>query len=62
MTTSSNVYFASDAGTNNQTYAAATKHTSGDKIYTATSDAPTVTSKTGTKGSQLKSSDVPTVP
>jgi len=62
LKTSSNVYFASDVGTNNQTYAAATKHTSGDKIYTATSDAPTVTSSSGSKGAVLASSDLPTVP
>jgi type IV pilus assembly protein PilA len=62
LNTSSNDYFGSKAGTANQTYGAATKHTSGDKIYSVTSAAPSMSNATGTKGTQLATSDIPAAP
>jgi len=60
--TSKDVYFSSKVGKNNTTYSAATKHTSGDKIYQATSAAPTIVEKTGKTGTKLSSGDVPKAP
>jgi len=60
LNTSNKVYFASAAANNNQIYGAATKHTSGDEIYYVTSGAPSMAKKTGVKGTQLASGDVPT--
>jgi len=62
LQTSNNVYFSSKAGSTNQTYSAATKHTAGDKIYTVTSAAPTQTTSSGTKGTKLAAGDVPAAP
>ncbi len=62
FTTSDKVYFGSKVGANDQSYGAATKHTAGDVIYQTTSDAPTITQKTGTKGKKLASGDVPKAP
>jgi len=50
---SSGVTFYSSAGTSNQTYAASTKHLSGDLTYTTTSASPTIASSTATKGTAL---------
>ncbi|GAV21174.1 general secretion pathway protein G [Mariprofundus micogutta] len=63
VNTSSNSRFASDDDGNagsSQTYGAATKHDSGDLIYTTTSGTPTIGSSTGTKGTALVAGDVPT--
>lgn len=62
LTTSDNVYFGSKAGTNNQTFGAASKQTSGDTIYQVTSDVPTLAEKTGTKGVKLAKGDIPAAP
>ncbi len=62
LNTSSNDYFASKAGTSNQTYGAATKHTSGDKVYSVTSATPSMSNATGTKGTQLAAGDIPAAP
>jgi len=62
--TSKTVYFGSKAGTNNQTYAAATKHTSGSGYYDATSATPTQseTIVEADKGVVLTAAKVPTAP
>ena len=62
LNTSNKVYMGSKAGTSNQTYAAAAKHTSGDEIYTTTSASPTQAHVTGVKGNPLVQGDVPTAP
>ncbi len=62
LTTSDNVYFGSKAGTNNQTFGAASKQTSGDTIYQVTSAAPTLAEKSGTKGKKLAKGDIPAAP
>ncbi len=62
--TSKTVFFASKAGANNQTYSAATKHTSGSGLYTADSNTPTQleTIDEATKGTALTNADVPAAP
>ena len=62
LNVSKGVGFGSKAGTSNQTFSAATKHTSGDKVYSTTSASPTITSAAGTKGTALVDNDVPAAP
>ncbi len=61
---SSNDYFGSTAGTQNQTYGAATKHLSGDTYYQVTSAQPSMThtQNSAIKGFGLTSSEIPAAP
>ena len=65
LNTSKGVSFGSLAGTNNQTFSAATKHISGDKSYSLTSAAPTLTENTAPAngaGGLLAAGDIPAAP
>lgn len=63
LNVSNGVGFGSAAGTNNQTYSAATKHTSGDTSYNTSSASPTISASTGlTKGTTIAASDLPAAP
>ena len=59
MTLSDKVMFGLNAGTGNQTYGAATKHTAGDTVYQITSANSVPTTVAGTKGAQLAQKDIP---
>ena len=59
---SKGVGFGSSAGTSNQTYGAVTKHTSGDKKYTLTSAAPTLSESSATAGTAVAAGDIPSAP
>ena len=50
------------SGTNEATYAAASKATPGDMIYKVTSKNPSMDNETGTKGTPLATGDVPAAP
>lgn len=62
LTTSSNVYFVSKAGTSNQTYSAGTKHTSGDTGYEVNSDGGPMTEITIAKGTDIAATDIAAAP
>jgi len=62
INTSAGVSFGSTSGTNQQSYGAATKHLSGDNIYTVTSAAPSMATTADTAGDALADADRPTAP